>query len=911
MFLEQVIEDYLENYAEIPTENLIFVTPHRRSALFLRQIFAKKYHKATISPEFITLDNLLERISGIKKMSEVQGLFELYKVYKENTNTEIDEFEKFVGWGKMLWKDFDDIDQYLIEYKKIFPYMEAIKEMEHWKPGVELSEMQKRHLEFWRTLGTYYNALQKEMHRQKKGHQGFIAKVAYEQLDTYKNENKEKCHLFVGFNALTLAQEKIIQFILQEMQGDIYWDIERHFINTKHSAGYFIEKYLDSWRYYKNGTPIKWKKEETLNTTIEIYGTPKQVNQIHLLTSLLEEIPSEELEQTAIVLSDSDMLLPLLQAIDTSKRSVNITMGYPLQQTPVHDLISAYLKLYISGRWYHKEIKALLEQPFLSNLLSENYKRDTITYINKHNLSYVYKQALNIYKKEEDKVIIDLLFDDEKNISVSKLIKNIIELLFVIKESLEKEENENLLNLEYIYNFYELFNQIYYLQEKHHFIDSVKSLYYIYNDLLVKQKLNFKGEPLRGLQIMGILEAQNIHFKNVLMASMNEGIFPKGNTHNSLIPFDVRANLGLPTYKESDYTYSYYFYRILQHSDKATLFYNTETDSLKGGEKSRFILQLLADYKVTPQVRFPEVKIVKQQPIEIVKDKTILEKLVSIATGNDPKHKKGFSPSSLTTYVRNPMDFYQQQILDIRDEVEVEEIIEDRSLGTIIHRILELLYDPYKKSIISKHNIAEIRENVKKKTEEVFKEYQQNTEIAGKNIFVQRTIEEYVNKFLDIDEKNVSHQVVELISVEQKIQTDIKFDEFPFPIRFNGTIDRVERRGNDVYIVDYKTGIVERDDVKLSDRGWEDLLLDYKYSKAFQLLMYAYLLFKIGQIKETDNVYIGNYSFRRLKLGFIGFRNGKDKEPSLIDSQVRTDFEQKLITLLQEIYNPEIPFVEK
>ena len=224
---------------------------------------------------------------------------------------------------------------------------------------------------------------------------------------------------------------------------------------------------------------------------------------------------------------------------------------------------------------------------------------------------------------------------------------------------------------------------------------------------------------------------------------------------------------------------------------------------------------------------------------------------------------------------------------------------------------MELLYKPYENNIISKHNIAEIRKEVKKETKEVFKKYQQNTEIAGKNIFVQRTIEEYVNKFLDIDEKNASHQVVELISVEQKIQTDIKFDEFPFPIRFNGTIDRVERRGNDVYIVDYKTGIVERDDVKLSDRGWEDLLLDYKYSKAFQLLMYAYLLFKIGQIKETDNVYIGNYSFRRLKLGFIGFRNGKDKEPSLIDSQVRTDFEQKLITLLQEIYNPEIPFVEK
>jgi hypothetical protein len=427
----------------------------------------------------------------------------------------------------------------------------------------------------------------------------------------------------------------------------------------------------------------------------------------------------------------------------------------------------------------------------------------------------------------------------------------------------------------------------------------------------VKQKLSFRGEPLRGLQIMGVLEAQNIYFKNVLITSMNEGIFPKGNSVNSLIPFDVRANLGLPTYKESDYMYSYYFYRILQHTRRAILLYNTDTDGLRGSERSRFVLQLLSDYRIRSQVKFPEVKIIKQNQIEIAKDKNIIEKLVAIATKIDPKHRKGFSPSSLTTYVRNPIDFYQQQILDIRDEAEVEEIVEDRSLGTIIHRILELLYTPYVNSIISKKNINEIRKKVRETTEIVFKEYQQNDEISGKNIFVQQTIEEYVMKFLAIDEKNVSENVVTLLSVEQKIQIDIKFDEFPFPICFNGTIDRVERRGNDIYIVDYKSGIVDREDVKLSDKGWENLILDYKYSKAFQLLMYAYLLFKMGIIQQTDNVYVGNYSFRRLKLGFIGFRNQKDKEISLVDSQVREEFEQKLIELLKEIYNPELPFVEK
>jgi len=388
MFLEQVIEDYLENYADTPTEEVIFITPHRRSALFLRKIFSEKVHKAAISPEFITLDNLLERISGIKKMPDLQGLFQLYKVYKEHTESEVDDFEKFVGWGRMLWKDFSDIDQYLIAYKDIFPYMEAIKEAEHWSVGEELTPMQQRHLEFWRTLGTYYNAIHKVMYEQKQGYQGFIARIAYEQIDAYRQANKEKLHLFVGFNALSVAQEKIIQYILEEMQADIYWDIEKHFLNSQHSAGYFIENYLKRWKYYQRERKPKWITEEKTLPEIKIYGTPKQVNQIHLLTTLLDEIPEKEWEQTAIVLSDSDMLLPLLQAIDTNKLPINITMGYPLQQTPVHDLISAYFKLYISGRWYHKEIKALLEQPFLSNLLSENYKRDTITYINEHNFSY-------------------------------------------------------------------------------------------------------------------------------------------------------------------------------------------------------------------------------------------------------------------------------------------------------------------------------------------------------------------------------------------------------------------------------------------------------------------------------------------------------------------------------------------
>ena len=224
---------------------------------------------------------------------------------------------------------------------------------------------------------------------------------------------------------------------------------------------------------------------------------------------------------------------------------------------------------------------------------------------------------------------------------------------------------------------------------------------------------------------------------------------------------------------------------------------------------------------------------------------------------------------------------------------------------------MELLYKPYLNHVISKQDIDKIRKDVAETTKTVFKEYQQNEEIAGKNIFVQRTIEEYVMKFLDIDQRNVSNNVVKLLYLEEKIQIDVQYDAFPFPIRFNGTIDRVEQRDEDIYIVDYKSGIVEKGQVALNEKKWENLIVDYDYSKAFQLLMYAYLLFKTGMIGEDKRVYVGNYSFRRLKLGFIGFRNGKDKDISPVDTHVRDAFEQKLIQLLKEIYDPALPFVEK
>ena len=259
----------------------------------------------------------------------------------------------------------------------------------------------------------------------------------------------------------------------------------------------------------------------------------------------------------------------------------------------------------------------------------------------------------------------------------------------------------------------------------------------------------------------------------------------------------------------------------------------------------------------------------------------------------------------------NPIIFYQQQILDVKDEKEVEEIVENRSFGDIIHRVLQILYTPYIGKILFKENIKQMREKVSLVVRKIFIEYQKNEDITGKNVFILKTIEEYIHKFLSVDEKNVSEQIVELLFLEKKILTEVRYEEFDFPILYNGTLDRVEKRNGAIYIVDYKTGRVEQRQITLTEKHWEKLIIDFKYSKAFQLLMYAYLLRKSGKVEDDIPIYVGNYSFKNLKPGFLGFKIASGKPMVSIDNAILTKFEEKLIALLTEIYDPSIPFVEK
>lgn len=920
MFLQKVITDVLKNYKEVKPENIVFVLPHRRGIIFLKKYFAEQVKEVCISPEFITMDNLLERISGYTKMPELTQLFEFYDSYKEIC-TSPDDFETFIGWAKMILQDFNDIDHYLINPKKIFPYILAIQEIEHWSVNIEeKTDMLKKHLRFWEELGEYYKAFQQKMKAQKQGYQGFIARQACENLENYLQKNKEKLHIFVGFNSLSASEENVIKEILKELKSEIYWDIDKKYLKNEHSAGFFINKYKE-WSYYKNkNQEFKWLEENFEGKNIEIIGVPKEVNQAHYLAQKIEEIPQEELEKTGLVLGEENMLLPVLQAINNNNFSINITMGYPLQQTPLSDLFGAYFKLYVleTTSWYHKDVIALLFQPMINDLLSDTYKKRILEKIYNNNIIYISKKILLENTQDADKEIINLLFVEKQEVTPSILITNGIEIIKKIKEFLKKENKYSDLYLEYLYSFYQLFNQLHQLQEQFGFISTEKVLRQVYNDLLIKQKLSFQGEPLQGLQIMGIIEAQNIDFERVIITSMNEGIFPLGKSSVSFIPFDVRKELKLPTYQERDAIYTYYFYRIIQRAKHICLIYNTEAESIKGNEKSRFILQLLeANRNIKETILAPKVNANKIEPLKIEKTDSLMVKLENIATGKDEYRKEGFSPSALTSYIYNPITFYEQVILGVQEEQEVEEIIETRTFGKIVHSTLEDLYKAenekkekiYIRKILTVEDIQEMQKKAPDLIETKIKEYREEDKIEGKNILILNVIKEYIHRFLEIEKKSIeSGSEIKVLAIEEKILIEVEFDEFPYKILFNGKVDRIEERNGEIYIVDYKTGKVEEKDVKIDENGWENLIVDFKYSKAFQLLMYAYMI-KEKKLYPNNRIFVGNYSFKNLEKGFIGLR--KEKEIIAIDEQILTDFKGKLIELLSEIFDKNKPFIEK
>ncbi|WP_299108616.1 PD-(D/E)XK nuclease family protein [uncultured Winogradskyella sp.] len=913
-FIKTVLLDL--QVKKLNLEDLHFILPSKRAGVFLKHHLSTLIDRPIFTPDILSIEEFVEELSGIQTLPNADLLFRLYETYKHLTpESEQETFESFSNWAQILLQDFNEIDRYLIPQEHIFDYLNAIKEINHWSLEINQTELITNHLKFWKQLKTYYSAFTKNLLQTKQGYQGLIYREAADKLESYIKNTNNKTHIFLGFNALNTSESQIIQGLLKNDLAHIYWDIDKAFIDDNiHDAGWFTRQHRSQWNYFKTN-PFNWVTSHYAEAkNIQAIGIPKLVGQAKYIGQILEELTLTEtnLSKIAVVLGEEELLLPVLNSIPKDITKLNVTMGLPLHLVP---LASFFEQLFITHKlnpkqFYFKDVVSLLSHPSVYGLFeteTKNVSSEIVAYIQKNNLVYLTVSDLKqIATSHLD--ILDLLlgsWNDEPKMA----LKQCSDLIFKMKSNLDDNKQIHSLELEYLYRFNTLFNQLTELNSNYKYLNSIVALQTIYKELLSSETLDFKGEPLEGLQIMGMLESRVLDFDTVIISSVNEGILPSGKTNNSFIPFDVKIQKGLPTYKDKDAVYTYHFYRLLQRAKNVYILYNTEVDALKGGEKSRFITQLDIEgiHNIEHKIISPDVPTVEQNLQEIIKTPSVIEQLKVLSN-------KGYSPSSLTNYMRNPIDFYYDKILGIKEFDEVEENIAANTLGSVIHNSLEDFYKPLESSVLTVEHLKAFKSQTKNMVTKHFEIlYNKGGFSSGKNLIIFEIAQRYISNFLNQEIESVkSGNEIKILSIEADETIEIKIEGLDFPIRLKGKVDRVDSFNGITRVIDYKSGKVEQNKVEVVN--WEDLTTDYdKYSKSFQVLCYAYMMKQQNRIELP--IEAGIISFKNLNEGFLKFgkkasSHARSKD-QLITQETLDDFEIELKKLITEICNPKINFTEK
>ncbi len=910
-FIEEVVEGVKQEHGALDT--IVFVLPSKRAGTFLRSAIANTTQKTVYAPEIYSIEGFVEKISGLVYATNTQQLFELYATYLKSSKGEKDNFSVFSKWAQTLLQDFNEIDRYLIDAKKLFSNLSAIQEINHWSLQAEKTKMMKDYLDFWNKLERLYTHFKDNLVEQGLGHQGLVYRYACDNLSDYLQSNTGKTHIFIGFNALNSAESQIIQTILTTSKADIYWDLDSYFLNDLiHDAGFFIRKHQKTWPYF-NDNPLKGiEKNYNTKKNIHITGVPKNVSQAKYVGKLLGEIKQQRpdsLKNTAVVLADESLLNPILNSVPQEIEAVNITMGYPLNKTPLASLFDQFITLYINREkqgWFYQNILSFLSHTYIHELLSDEKNTSTINISNaiKSN-NWVYVDNDKLKSIENTHSNLALIFFNETP-SPQAFVKICLDVITVLK--LKFQGAKNPLPLEYLYRFYGLFNQIDGLVKKYSFINDLKSLQSLYKELLSSETVDFQGDPLEGLQIMGMLESRNLDFETVIITSVNEGILPSGKSNNSFIPLDLKIGMGLPTYKEKDAIYTYHFYRLLQRAKNIHIIYNTEPDVLEGGEKSRLILQMQTDENKTTDITF-KVAAPKISPTTRIleclhKDENLMKLVRDHAF-------KGFSPTSLSNYIRNPIDFYKRNLLGIDAAPEIEETIAANTFGTIVHDTLEDLYTPFVGLYLSEKGLAATKPKIRTLVKTHFtKSYMYGDITRGKNLIAYNVIVRYIENHIDMEIREAKKHQIKIIALEEKLNVELNIPEIDFPIVLKGKLDRIDEKDGVLRIIDYKTGKVESKNVQIVD--WKDIVTEYEYSKAFQLLCYVLMYNDKNPIAMIES---GIVSFKNLKAGLLKFAT-KDKKGSRIKDNFITQetlsfFLVELKKLIVEICDPKVPFTEK
>ncbi len=935
-FISEIAERVLrENPKNLHRVSVVF--PNRRAGVFFRKELSRLIDQPIWMPRVISMEDFVTSFSPLQKIEKIEAIFSLFEVYKQHQKRE-ETFDQFFFWGEMILRDFEEIDQYLVNTDQLFRSIKTQKELDEefyfldeedkkviqsfWSSFLpKATASQEAFLETWKLLHPIYADFKKHLLAKGVAYGGLIYREVSDHLSQAQPADGASIY-FAGFNALTFAEEKIIKHFVHEHGAQMIWDVDAYYYdNPKQEAGYFLREYGSDPILGKT-FPDKLPKRFEAAKQLEATGVSLEVGQTKALAEHLQHLIDQggfDPEKTVVVLPMEHMLFPALHAIPEGIDKINITMGYPLKETPVYSLLESVLLLQhmrkesiVNGvSFYYKPMLELLEHPLLF-ALEEDRIKELIKEVKSRNLITVYLEDLELQHE-----VFQVIF--QKPDSAFDYLLSILKGLY---DTWQEKGHD--LELEFISRFYDHVAHLRDMMGERADQLGYDFLIKLFRRLARTLKIPFTGEPLNGLQIMGILETRNLDFEQVFILSMNEDSWPAAARRGSFIPFNIRKAFSLPVFDHQDAIYSYLFYRLLQRARHVHFFYNTVAAFNVNGELSRLVQQLEVEsgYTIKKRILASPIKTTPPQPISIQKTAAVQSKMARYLAGYESQnglHPGSFTPSAMSAYLDCRLRFYFKYVERLYEPDEVQEEMDAMVFGNILHDTMEILYKQFakqnKRQEIYPHDFTWIRAGIGGAMNQAFKQHYQikkekKFKLEGRTLIASEVLRKFILKILDYDEQYAPFRI---LGLEASTREGYAMD-FPIlisgkeqQVRIRGIIDRIDQKEGVVRVIDYKTGRDEKDFTtigSLVDREEKN-----RRKAAFQVFFYSYLFYQ---------KYQGSYEviepglFNSKDLFSEGFEwRIYDKQHKVQVKEFRQylpDFEQALGGLLSEMYDPEEPF---
>lgn len=931
-FLKNTAKEILDSGVDL--QSIRIVLPNRRAGLFFTQHLGTLINEPTWMPEVKTIEEVFYELGGQSPADDLTLIFELYKVYK-NLHPDPETFDRFYFWGEMILKDFNDVDQFMADASKLYHHLTEIKEIESdlsfltesqielirqfWASFIRQDrDHQDKFLKFWQLLDPLYAAFKGSLNVSGLAYSGLIYRKVAEALSEI--QKPKKTYHFIGFNAFTGTEEVLIKHFITEFGAKIYWDIDAYYLEDKsQEAGLFFREYQKDPVFGPTFPKDIPSQIEDRKATIKTYSTPLKTNQANLVGAILEKVPEgESWEETVVILPDEQMLFPVLHALPDQIEKVNVTMGYPVKNAPVYSFLEAVLEMqrFIKvedGKilFYHTAVKDLVSTIYLK-AVDPDFAKGLLEEMQLNNQIHVSAERL-----AKGGSFYQLIFQKLEN-------DNLFSYLTQLMETLAVRLQEEPLQRSYLY---QCFKQLTRLKEIFAGQDilSINREFFIrlFRQVFREVKLPFEGEPLLGLQIMGVLESRNLDFKRVIICNMNEDSFPPAAGLNSMIPFNIRKAFGLPVQEQNDSIYAYTFYRLLHSAEEVHMIYTTASDQGKAGEKSRYIQQMDVELgrEIDEEVIYIPIDQKSTESITIQKNAEVLKLLDKYLMDERGESKTAFSPSALSVFLDCRLKFYFQYLANIQEKEEVSEEIDAAVFGNLAHLSMEILYQDFAlrkgRTELEKSDFKELATNwvfpAIEKAIRIFYhlEGEAETKLNGQMAIARDVLQRYMQQILKIDEESAPFTLISL-EKEKRYSAGISIDtiEGKQTVVLRGIIDRVDKQNGTVRLIDYKSGLDAKnfpDVASLFDRDHKS-----RNKAAMQTLFYG-LIYQATHPQNTTPLKPAIFNLREMFLDdFNPYLQLKQPYKTGVEVNDYGDFEEDyragLKSLLEDMYNPEIPF---